>query len=642
MNILNHLRYRLTGKVYAIGFVVLLCTGLIFSSYQQKNSLPPADKDNGGLFLPGGFEAVVVVDSIGGGSTPLPANQQSSRRPNVQAPVVEPGAPTSYQINRPNNAPTGNYLGARHLAISPNGDIYVKLRVPSADGYANAALRDVNGDGKADTVKIWGKHDARAYGTAMRIHNGYLYYSSELMVYRNKLKPGQLVPDSKVDTIVIDNPPYHQHQTKPIAFDGKGNMYVGWGAGTDACQVTSGTPGSKGRGRVDVPEDPCPFLADHGGIWVFNENKLNQKQSDGLRYATGLRSIVGMEWDKTSNSLYAVSHGRDNLRLLWPEFYTPWQSAVLPAEEFFKVPKGMDGGWPYYYYDQIKNKKILNPEYGGDGKKEGNGAKLPKPLVGFPGHFAPNDILFYKGNQLPARYRDGAFISMHGSTNRIPYPQAGYIIAFVPMKNGVVTGPWEVFADGFAGVDPIAITNDAKFRPMGLAEGPDGSIYISETQKGKIWRVMYKGNKATFGPSQLAAMAKRKATASNIKTPDEMNDNLDRKNQAVNASLVYNIYCRACHQTDGNGDGARFPPLAGSEWVTGDKTRLISTVLNGLSGPIQVKGVPYNDMMPAHASFLNDKEVAEVLTYIRGSFGNNSGPITVQEVAEVRKATTKK
>jgi len=638
---LSHLPHRLTARAYAIGVVLLISTALIFSAHQQKDSLPAGDKDNGGLFLPGGFDALVVVDSIGGGSKPLPANQ-SGGRPNVQAPVAEPGAPTSYQINRPNNAPVGNYLGARHLAISKNGDIYVKLRVPSADGFANAALRDVNGDGKADTVKIWGKHDARAYGTAMRIHNGYLYYSSELMVLRNKLKPGQLVPDSKVDTIVIDNPPYHQHQTKPIAFDGMGNMYVGWGAGTDACQVTSGTPGSKGRGRVDVPEDPCPFLADHGGIWMFDENKLNQKQTDGVRYATGLRSIVGMEWDKTSNSLYAVSHGRDNLRLLWPEFYTPWQSAVLPAEEFFKIKKGFDGGWPYYYYDQIKGKKILNPEYGGDGQKEGKGAKLQKPLAGFPGHFAPNDILFYKGNQFPARYRDGAFISMHGSTNRIPYPQAGYIIVFVPMKNGVVTGPWEVFADGFANADPIAITNDAKFRPMGIAEGPDGSIYISETQKGKIWRVMYKGNKTTFGPAQLSAMAKRKETASNIKTPHEMNDNLDRKNQTVSASLVYNIYCRACHQTDGNGDGARFPPLAGSEWVTGDKTRLINTVLNGLSGPIEVKGVPYNDMMPAHASFLNDKEVSEVLTYIRQDFGNKSSPITPQEVAEVRKSTTKK
>lgn len=631
-------------KTLLVGLIVSIAI-LGFKTYQTQSPLPKGDKDNGGLFLPDGFEAVVVVDSIGGGSTPLPANQprppQANRPAPQTPPPVIPGAPPSNMLNRPNNAPRGNYLGARHLAINSNGDIYVKLRVPSAEGYGNAVLRDVNGDGKADTVKIWGKYDMRAYGTAMRIHNNYLYYSSELIVYRNKLRPGQLLPDSKVDTIVIDDGPYHEHQTKPIAFDGKGHMFVGWGAGSNTCQVNNRRPGSPGMGKPGE-SDPCPLLADHGGIWMFDENKLNQKQSDGVKYATGLRSIVGMEWDKTSNSLYALNHGRDDLRMLWPEFYTPWQSAMLPAEEFFKVPKGFDGGWPYYYFDQIKGKKMLNPEYGGDGNKEGDGAKLTKPLVGFPGHFAPNDLLFYKGNQLPARYKDGAFVALHGSTNRIPYPQAGYIIAFVPMKNGVVTGEWEVFADGFTGVDQVAITNDAVYRPMGLAEGPDGSLYISETQKGKIWRVMFKGNKATFGKPQLAAMANRKVTASNIKTPDEMEDNLDRKGKPVHAALVYNIYCRACHQTDGKGDGSRFPPLAESEWVTGDKTRLISTVLNGLSGPITVKGAPYNEAMPAHGSFLTDKEVSEVLTYIRGNFGNTSGPVSPEEVAAVRKATTKK
>src|SRR5665647_576690 len=128
---------------------------------------------------------------------------------------------------------------------------------------------------------------------------------------------------------------------------------------------------------------------------------------------------------------------------------------MLPAEEFFKVPKGFNGGWPYYYWDQMKGKKILNPEYGGDGIKEGNGAKLAKPLVGFPGHFAPQDLIFYHGNQFPARYKNGAFIAWHGATNRPPYPEAGYIVAFVPMKNGVVTGPWEVFADGFGSRDTI-------------------------------------------------------------------------------------------------------------------------------------------------------------------------------------------
>ena len=374
---------------------------------------------------------------------------------------------------------------------------------------------------------------------------------------------------------------------------------------------------------------------------MFDENKLSQRQSDGVQYATGLRSIVALEWDQKSNSLYTVNHGRDNFRLEWPEYYTPWQSAMLPAEEFFKVPQGFDGGWPYYYYDQIQGKKLLNPEYGGDGIKEGDGAKLDQPLVGFPGHFAPNDILFYKGDQFPARYKEGAFIAFHGSTNRIPYPQVGYLVAFVPMKDGKVTGPWEVFADGFAGVDTIAITNDAIYRPMGLAEGPDGSLYVGETQKGKIWRIMYKGNKSKFGAEQLAGMEKRKETSISIRTPDEMEDNLDRKNKPVHGELVYNIYCRACHQTDGTGDGNRFPPVAGSEWVSGDKTRLIDVILNGLSGPIEVRGLPYNEAMPAHGSFLTDKEISEVSTYIRGNFGNNSGPVTEEEVAAVRKTTSR-
>jgi mono/diheme cytochrome c family protein len=150
---------------------------------------------------------------------------------------------------------------------------------------------------------------------------------------------------------------------------------------------------------------------------------------------------------------------------------------------------------------------------------------------------------------------------------------------------------------------------------------------------------MFKGNKATFGAPQLAKMAKRKLTASNIKHPDPILDNVDR-GKAVDASAVYNMYCRACHQANGGGDGTRFPPLAGSEWVSGDKTRLIRVVLNGLQGPIEVKGVPYSEIMPAHGSFMSDEQVAEVLTYVRGNFGNTSGPVTKEEVATVRKGGT--
>jgi len=546
---------------------------------------------NGGLVLPGNFEAVVVVDSL-------------------------PGR-------------------ARHIAVNSNGDIYVKLRFPDSIG-GNAALRDTNRDGRADIIEKFGNYnDKGSYGTAMRIHNGYLYFSSELNVFRYKLTPGKLVPEGEMEWILKDDFGHgrHEHITKPVAFDGRGHMFVPFGAGSNACQEKNRNPGSPG-----IPD--CPWLFDHGGIWQFDENKLDQTPRDGIKYATGLRSIVALEYNTVSNALYCVVHGRDDLTLQWPEVFTPYQSAVLPSEEFFKVDKGLDGGWPYYYYDQIQKKKFLNPEYGGDGKKEGDGAKLTKPLIGFPGHWAPNDLLFYTGNQFPKRYKNGAFIAFHGSTNRAPYPQSGFFIAFVPFRNGVPSGPYEIFADNFAQVEPLLSVGDAVYRPMGLAMGPDGSLYVSDTEKGKIWKIRYKGDKNNFSPLQLAAMEKRKGLP-HIKLPDETKDNLIR-GMAAGGEKVYRTYCMSCHQLDGKGDGNRFPPLAGSDWVLSgrnrtDKERLIRVLLKGLEGEIQVLGKPYSNTMPAH-SFLSNEDAAKVLTYIRNNFGNKAPAVSAADVDEVRKS----
>jgi len=592
----NISRYFYSHLLKLIGISILL-TFLGFSWNNVSKSRPASVAgDNDGLFLPDGFKAMVVADSLNG--------------------------------------------AARHIAVNSNGDIYVKARSPWLNGgYGNIALRDTNGDGKADIIVPFGKYEGHSYGTAMRIHDGYLYFSSELMVYRMKLKRGQLLPDSQMDTIVIDNPPYHEHQTKPVAFDNKGHIFVGWGAGSNAGQVRNRLPGSPGVGEPDSPDKGNPWLKDHGGIWMFDANKTNQHQSDGIKYATGLRSIVAMDWDPKSKSLYTVAHGRDDLHMLWPDLYNPWQSAMEPAEEFFKVNQGLDGGWPYYYYSDVKGKKLLNPEFGGDGIKEGSGAKLTQPIMSFPAHFAPNDLLFYRGKQFPSHYKNGAFVAFHGSTDRAPYPQAGFIVAFVPFKDGKPSGPWEVFADGFARVDPILNVSNAVYRPMGLAEGPDGSLYVSDTEKGKIWRIEFTGDKKTFGNAQLAAMENRKKTASNIKTPDEIKDNLFK--DMPSASAVYTTYCIACHQSDGKGDGNRFPPLAQSEWVNYNTDRLIYVVLNGLKGPVTVKGQSYNEVMPAHGSFLSDQQIADVLTYIKSNFNNLPEVVTPAQVSAVRKMAPK-
>ena len=554
-----------------------------FAFSQCKSGPPKGDPDNGGLLLPGGFEAVVVVDSL-------------------------PGK-------------------ARHLAVNDNGDIYVKL-MHGVKERGNAALRDDDGDGKADIIEFFGKYDDWGYGTAMRIHNGYLYFSSELVVYRCKLQQGRLLPDEKMEVILTDDHPHgrHEHIAKPVSFDDGGNMYVPFGAPSDACQEMNRIPGSPGQ-------NPCPLLVDHGGVWQFDANKTGQVQKDGKRFATGLRSVVAMDWNKDDKTLYLLQHGRDDLLRTWPSIYSPWQSAVLPAEEFLRIKESANCGWPYYYYDEIQQKKILNAEYGGDGKKEADGKNYEQPLIAFPAHWAPNDLVFYQGNSFPDHYKKGAFIAFHGSTNRAPYPQSGYFICFVPFNAGKPSGTWEVFADGFAKVDPIVSVSDAVYRPMGISIGPDGSMYVSDSEKGKIWRIMFKGDKNKFGAQQLAAMEKEKSN-SHIRMPDELNDNLD-KDKPSSAAKLYDTYCRMCHQQNGKGDGARFPPLDSSEWVIGDKKRLINLVLNGVQGPIDVKGKSYDGTMPMHA-FLSDNDLAVVLTYVRRSFGNAADSVNAEEVGRIR------
>jgi hypothetical protein len=564
-----------------------VCSSL-FAAYLLFTApvLPKADPHNGGLFLPNGFGAVVVVDSL-------------------------PGK-------------------ARHLTVNENGDIYVKARKASQSEGMNWALRDTNADGKADIIINFGTfRNEGPYSTEMRIHNSYLYTSSQALVYRYKLKPGELVPSSEPEVIVVDSSGPREHDGKPVAFDDQGNIYVPFGAPSDACQTFNRVPGAPGI-------KPCPLLDSNGGVWKFKADKLNQFRSkDGIKVATGLRSIVGMEWNKRDKTLYVVAHGRDNFNMTWPQYYNDWQNALLPSEGFYRLPTGANVGWPYYYYDQMRHQIMLNPEYGGDGKKVCTDPKIIKPVYGFPGHYAPNDLVFYQGNQFPSRYKNGAFVALHGSTIRGPYPQAGYFVAFIPFLNGKWQ-PMEVFADGFAGTDTIVNTMDAVHRPMGLSVGPDGSLYISDSQKGTIWRVMYKGNKNNFGEKDLAAMRKRALTATNIKNPDPIKDNLDSKRIMSKGESLYTLYCRSCHQKTGGGDGNRYPPLIQSEWVKGDINTLIGIAMKGMKGPMTVSGREYNNVMPSF-SFIKDEEMALVLTYVRNQMSFKNDSITVQQVADYRK-----
>jgi glucose/arabinose dehydrogenase/mono/diheme cytochrome c family protein len=536
------------------------------------------------LAVPDGFEVVVVADSVG---------------------------------------------KARHLAVKDNGDVYVKLRFAKPEGE-NVALRDTDGDGKADIISLWGNYGGESnYGTGMRIHKGYIYVSTAGEVYRHKLSE-ELLPSETAELLLIDDYKNAEHGfehiAKPITFDNNGHMYIPFGSPGDVCQIVNRKPESPGQ-------FPCPQLEWHGGVWQFSDSKPNQMQKDGVRYATGIRSIVGMDWNHQENTLYAMQHGRDNFNRSWPELYSPWQSALLPAEEFLKVPEGADAGWPYAYYDQMVGKKLLNPEYVSEAENLKDPSEYTQPLIGFPGHFAPNDLLFYQGDQFPEYYKHGAFVAFHGSTIRAPYPQAGYFIGFIPYKDGKFSTEWDVFADGFAGVDTIINTSDADYRPMGLAEGPDGSLYISESEKGKIWRVMFKGGRTNFGAAELTEMETHK-NLPHIKTPDEVLDNLDPVRLKAGAAL-FNAVCGACHLADGRGDGTRYPSLHNSEWISGDKYQLINILLQGLEGQITVNGQSFDGVMPAF-DYLEDEKIAQILTYIRQSFGNEGDKVNAEEVRRAR------
>lgn len=413
--------------------VALLVSVQVFASDSTRVKKRTVKEENGGITLPKGFKAVVVADNLG---------------------------------------------TVRHIVAQSNGDLYAKLdRVKNGKGILR--LRDTNKDGVADEIIGWGDYS----GTGITIKNGYLYASSNTDVYRYKLDDkGNVTDTGKAENIITALINRRTHNTKSIVLDNDGNIYVNIGAPSNACQLSDRTVGSPSS-------DPCPLLDSAGGIWQFKADQLKQSYHNGIKYATGIRNVVGLDWNQTNNQLYAMQHGRDMLNTLFPNMYNEDQSAELPAEEFLRISKGDNYGWPYCYYDQFQSKKILAPEYGGDGKKQGRCEGVNTPIYAFPGHWAPNALLFYTGNQFPEKYKNGAFIAFHGSWNRAPRPQTGYFVVFLPMKNGMPDGQYEIFADGFAGekIDP----KNARFRPCGLAQGPDGSLYISDDKKGRIWKVTY-------------------------------------------------------------------------------------------------------------------------------------------------------
>jgi glucose/arabinose dehydrogenase len=402
----------------------------------QPRPGPACAPGNGGITLPAGFCASVVADNLG---------------------------------------------GARHLAVSSRGDLYVALRREGTPAGAVVALRDANGDGIFEQQERFG---AGLAGTSLAFRGEHLYVGANDRIVRFRMGTG-LVPTGEPQTIVT-LPDDRQHAAKPFAFGPDGELFVHVGAPSNNCQKDDRKEGVSGQ-------QPCALLTTHGGVWKYDADTPNQTHTPDKRYVTGIRHTVSLVWNPATRALYGVQHGRDQLDTMWPTLFDAKQNAQLPAEELQIYTDGANFGWPYCYYDPFQQKRVLAPEYGGDGKKEGDCARFSAPLVPFAAHMAPNALLFYTGAQFPAEYRDGAFVAFHGSWNRAPLPQEGYKVMFVPFTKGKPAGEPRVFADKFGGAERVMDPRNATYRPSGLALARDGSLYVSEDAKGRIWRISYVG-----------------------------------------------------------------------------------------------------------------------------------------------------
>jgi glucose/arabinose dehydrogenase len=526
-------------------------------------AIPTPDADDGGLTLPAGFRALIVADDLVAGRKVGSNNDQ-----------------------------------LRFLAAAPNGHLYAK----TIQGGI-IALRDADGDGRFETRQEFGDGG----GTGIAFQGDWLYHSTNTAVQRYPFRPDTFVPVGEPEVIVGGLPDHRSHSAKAFAFDDQGRLLVEIGSPYNVYSEPDRQLGAKGR-------DATEFLRSYGGFWRFAADRPNQSQADGFHFSTGHRHCLAIAWQPVAREFFMVMMGRDNMNTVAPEFYDALDNAERVAEEMHRLPAGADLGWPYTYWDPIKRARMVAPEFGGDNRRRAEPGRYAEPVVAFPAHWAPLQMTFYNAAQFPARYRGGAFVAFHGSWNRAPLPQDGYNIAFVPFDDrGAPLGTYEIFA---------ANAGPRRFRMGGVAVGPDGSLFISETDRGRIWRIVYIGEQPV--PAPAAAIVEPPVAPA----PAPILANHPGR-------AVYDQFCATCHMPDGSGAGRLNPGLIANAVVTGDQRVLVDVILRGPAAALPKNRPKYANMMPRF-SMLDDRQVADLVTYLRSTFGNAAPPVTAEQVAAIR------
>ncbi|GAB2900880.1 hypothetical protein GCM10027093_41970 [Paraburkholderia jirisanensis] len=521
---------------------------------------------------------------------------------------------------------------ARQMTVAPDGTLYVnmwsgryyKTNTPPDGGYL-VALKDTNGDGKADTIQHFGETaaDGGHGGTGIALYNNAIYAESNDRIMRYALKPGEIAPSGKGEVVVSGMPVTGDHPMHPFLITPQGDLLVDLGSATNACEKQNRTPHSTGN-------QPCTEKETRAGIWRYDANKTDQKFSPAERYISGLRNGEGIAMD-SAGRIFSTQHGRDQLHEDWPDKFTAKQGQELPAEEIVELKKGGDYGWPECYFDETQKKLVLAPEYGGDGKKVGLCAQRSAPVAWFPGHWAPNDLVFYEAKSgFPKAYDGAALIAFHGSWNRAPGPQGGYDVVLQPFHNGKASGKYLKFADGFAA--GVLEPGGAAFRPSGLAVAADGALFISDDIHGRIWRVTYQGGNASAKIAAAAVPPGKPAMSSSNELPPEgihpdagrqVNNALpvppnSSKQQVALGERVFHgevggATCAGCHGSNGTGSGVGADLTAGKWlWSDGSLSGLQKTIEQGVAEPKEHSGV----MPPEGGVKLSQEQLLAVTAYV--------------------------
>lgn len=322
--------------------------------------------------------------------------------------------------------------GPRFIAFSPDGRLYVAER----GAGRIVILVDSDQDGRADPPLVFAEDLGQPHSLAF--HQGAWYVGVPEGILRLVDSDG----DDRAEqvTAIIDDYPTGNHSTRTVLFLPDGRMLVSIGSSCNVCIETDPR-----RAAIVVYDD-----ASDAGERV---------------YAHGLRNAVGLTLHPVTGEVWVTNNGRDFL------------GDDLPPETVYILKDGADYGWP-----RCQSGRIEDPEFGFPGSCQG----VEAPVLEMQAHSAPLGLVFYSGDQFPSAYRGGLFIAFHGSWNRSE--PTGYKVVFVPMENGRPAGQLQEFVTGWLAENGETVTG----RPVGLAVGPDGALYVSDDFGGRIYRIEYR------------------------------------------------------------------------------------------------------------------------------------------------------